>query len=72
MSRVLDRPVIDMTGLTGRYNIRLAYKPENSSSDEPGPSIFTAVTEQLGLRFEARKGPVEIVIIDSIERVREP
>ena len=72
LSRQVDRPVIDMTGLTGKYDMRLAFKPANAPPEDPGPTIFTALTEQLGLRLEARKGPVEVIVIDSIERVREP
>ncbi len=68
LSRILDRPVIDMTGLGGRYNIRLSYKKETDPADDPRPSIFAAVMEQLGLRLESRKGPVEIIVIDSIAR----
>jgi uncharacterized protein (TIGR03435 family) len=72
LSRNVDRPVIDMTGLTGTYDMRLAFKPSNAPPEDSGPSIFTALTEQLGLRLEARKGPVEVIVIDSIEKVREP
>ena len=72
LSRSVERPVVDMTGLTGRYDMRLAFKPANAAPEDSGPTIFTALTEQLGLRLEARKGPVEVIVIDSIERVREP
>jgi uncharacterized protein (TIGR03435 family) len=72
LSRSVDRPVIDMTGLTGKYDMRLAFKPTNAAPEDSGPSIFTALTEQLGLRLEARNGPVEVIVIDSIEKVREP
>jgi uncharacterized protein (TIGR03435 family) len=72
LSRNIDRPVLDMTGLTGTYNIRLAFKPANAPPEDSGPTIFTALSEQLGLRLEARKGPVEVIVIDSIEKVREP
>ena len=72
LSRNVDRPVIDMTGLTGTYNMRLAFKPATAPPEDSGPTIFTALTEQLGLRLEARRGPVEVIVIDSIEKVREP
>src|SRR5262245_40529750 len=72
LSRQVDRPVIDITGLTGKYDMRLAFKPASAPPEDPGPTIFTALTEQLGLRLEARKGPVEVIVIDSIEKVREP
>jgi len=72
LSRQVDRPVIDMTGLAGKYDMRLAFKPANAPPEDSGPTIFTALIEQLGLRLEARKGPVEVIVIDSIEKVREP
>jgi len=79
----LNRPVINKTGLTGRYDIDLHYAPgsgqvpsvetvESAQSDSPTEaSLFTAIQEQLGLRLESTKGPVEMLIIDHIERPRE-
>jgi uncharacterized protein (TIGR03435 family) len=62
----LDRPVIDRTGISGRYDVTLDW-----ASAETGlgtlPSIFSALQEQLGLRLEAGKGPVEILVIDSVD-----
>jgi uncharacterized protein (TIGR03435 family) len=58
----LDRPILDMTGIQGQFDITLDW------SAETGPSIFTAIEEQSGLRLEARKVPIEYVVIDSIER----
>jgi len=82
--RGMDRPVVDKTGLTGRFDVRLEYFPdENSSStvrrggslddgDHPeipaGPSIFTALQEQLGLRLERAQGPGEFLVIDRVEK----
>ena len=66
----LQAPVIDMTGIPGRYQVKLEWSPANASPDAPaGPSIFTAVQEQLGLKLEARKGPVEILVIDHAEKI---
>jgi len=66
----LGRPVIDKTALAGRYDFTFKWTPDNStvaaSSDDP-PSIFTAVQEQLGLKLESTKGPVETLVIDHIE-----
>jgi uncharacterized protein (TIGR03435 family) len=83
----LDRPVIDKTGLTGRFNFPLEYMPEAvsypslrdgpdrpaSPSDDPaaGPSIFTALQQQFGLKLEPAKGPGDILVIDRVERPSE-
>ena len=69
---VLDRPVVDMTGLTDRYDFTLEWAPYQTQfgGDLPNPTdtqippLFTAVQEQLGLRLEARKGPVSAIVID--------
>jgi uncharacterized protein (TIGR03435 family) len=64
------RPVLDKTGLTGKYDYKLEYAPEDNSvdADPTGPSLFTAVQEQLGLKLESAKGPVEIFVVDHVER----
>jgi uncharacterized protein (TIGR03435 family) len=67
--RNLDRPVIDRTGLKGRFDLHLEFVPlEISSTGNPGPSIFTALQEQAGLKLSPARGPVEVHVIDSIER----
>jgi uncharacterized protein (TIGR03435 family) len=91
-----DRPVIDQTGLAGKYDLRLRYDPasmpggrggpvlmkegaggapaggdpanRNAPDAEPPPSIFNALQEQLGLKLEARKGPVDLLVIDHVEK----
>jgi len=68
LQRYLDRPLIDKTGLAGRFNLHLQFARDLSASDTPAPSIFTAVQEQLGLKLEPAKGPGEFLVIDSIER----
>ena len=65
---ILDRPVVDKTGLNGNYDIKLSYAPEGST-DSTLPSIFTAVQEQLGLKLEPAKVPVEMLVIDHVEKV---
>ncbi len=64
----LGRPVVDQTGLEGVYDFNLDWTPEGT---EPGnvPSIFIALQEQLGLRLEARKSPVEVLFVDHVERI---
>ncbi len=70
LANVTGRPVLDKTGLTGKYDYKLEYAPEDNSpdADSTGPSIFTAVQEQFGLKLESAKGPVEIFVIDHVER----
>ena len=74
-----DRVVLDRTGLQGRYDFELKFERDARASAgaspadpvvrrEEGPSIFTALQEQLGLRLEARKGPVEFLVVDSVSR----
>ena len=63
----LARTVADNTGLNGAYDFKLEWAPQQTA-DSPGPSIFTALQEQLGLKVEEHKGPVEIVVIDSAEK----
>jgi uncharacterized protein (TIGR03435 family) len=69
-SRQFGRQVIDLTGLHGVFDFNLDFAPDDAapSNDGLAPSIFTAVQEQLGLRLEARKGPVEVVVIDHAEK----
>jgi uncharacterized protein (TIGR03435 family) len=63
---ILDRPVIDTTGIKGRYDFTLEWAQRDTDT---GPSLFTALQEQLGLRLVAQKGPVEILVIDHVEKV---
>jgi uncharacterized protein (TIGR03435 family) len=73
----LDRPVTDQTGLTGLFDIHLEFAAANTPSDINGgialpgdsaPSIFTALQEQLGLKLSPDKGPVEVLVVDHIEK----
>jgi uncharacterized protein (TIGR03435 family) len=96
LSNRFDRPVIDQTGLHGKYDLRLRFDPASMpggrggsvmTKDGPGlgpdggdpanrtapdgippPSIFLALQEQLGLKLEARKGPVDLLVIDHVEK----
>ena len=75
LSGTLDLPVIDETGLTGTFDIELKWTPAEADAADAavalGPSIFTAIQEQLGLRLESQKGPVETLAIEHIERPAE-
>ena len=81
LSRYMDRPVIDKTGITGLFNAKLQFAPESAprqlsgttteASASSDPSIFTALQEQGGLKLEATQEPVEILVIDHVERASE-
>jgi len=62
----LSRPVVDHTGLGGAYDIRLLFTEDASDASSTG--IFTAIQEQLGLRLESVKAPIDVLVIDRIER----
>ena len=70
------RFVVDRTGLAGAYDIDLKWTPETNpaSGDVPnspltdGTSLFTAIQEQLGLKLEPQRAPVDVLVIDSAER----
>jgi len=65
LSRQLKEVVIDKTGLSGFYDIDLSWAPENApETGPPLPDIYTAIREQLGLRLEASKTPIEIIVVD--------
>jgi uncharacterized protein (TIGR03435 family) len=99
LSGQLELPVVDMTGLTGKYDFTLSFAPEGlvgmglpgglppppPNAPAPGeglpgmpsasapdaqssPNLFTALQEQLGLKLEQRKGPVDLLVIDHLER----
>jgi len=82
----LGRPVIDKTGISGLYDLQLEWTPGSEQVPGPfpphpaappppahasGPSLFTALQEQLGLRLESTKGPVEVVVVDSAQKPAE-
>jgi uncharacterized protein (TIGR03435 family) len=75
---LFDRPVVDKTGLSGRYDFDLEWTPDETQfggavrqvpdAADAKPDLFAAIQQQLGLRLEAAKGPVEAMVIDHIER----
>jgi uncharacterized protein (TIGR03435 family) len=79
LSRRLSIPVEDATGVAGVFNLTLEWAPEEqglkataTSTDAPaGPSIFTALQEQLGLKLESRKIPMDVLVIDRAEKPTE-
>jgi len=83
LSDLARRPVIDKTGLSGMFDFTLKFAPETAGAagpfarlpgatppppDPDAPNVFTAVQEQLGLRLESTRGPVEVVVIDKLEK----
>lgn len=64
--RVLGRPVIDKTGITGEFDVNLEWTPDEKP--DGGPSLFAALQEQLGLKLETQKGSVDVFVIDHIEK----
>jgi uncharacterized protein (TIGR03435 family) len=83
LGQQLGRQVIDKTGLNGSYDINLEWTPEPGhggvfgappppdalpATDSSGPTVFTAVQEQLGLRLESQRGPVPVIVIESVDK----
>jgi uncharacterized protein (TIGR03435 family) len=83
LANQVGRPVIDKTGITGNFDFELSFMPEGRGApvgplppgvpdlppiDPNAPSLFTALQEQLGLKLESGRGPVEVVVIDSAQR----
>jgi uncharacterized protein (TIGR03435 family) len=79
LGMVVRRPVTDNTGLVGGYDLRLFFAPEAGAAaagntapvDPDAPSLFTALREQLGLKLEPERGPVDVVVIESAEQPTE-
>jgi bla regulator protein BlaR1 len=72
---LLQRPVIDQTGITGSYNIHLDFTPDSATPGlapatdaTAGVSLFTAIQEQLGLKLDKGRGPGEFIVIDAVQK----
>jgi uncharacterized protein (TIGR03435 family) len=74
---ILDRPVVDKTGLKGRFDFDLEWAPDETQfggevpvapGDAPSAPLFSAIQQELGLKLEATKGPVEALVVDDVER----
>jgi uncharacterized protein (TIGR03435 family) len=79
LSSITGQQVVDETGLEGTFDFNLEWTPDEmqkaatpgetaAAAGPSGPSIFSALPEQLGLRLEARKGPVAILVVDHVEK----
>ena len=65
----MDRPVVNKTGLTGAFDMKLVYTPDPMKDPEPGDvSLFVAVQEALGLKLESQKAKFDFVVVDHAER----
>jgi uncharacterized protein (TIGR03435 family) len=83
LTQMLGRPVLDQTGIDGKYKFKLEFRPNDEtkqalavageavSDDDPRPSIFTAIKSQLGLELQSKKGPLTTVVIERIDRPTE-
>jgi uncharacterized protein (TIGR03435 family) len=86
MQAHLDRPVVDQTGLKGRFDFQLQWTPDETPSASPGrlgeppkpperadslPDLFTAIQQQLGLKLESTKAQVDVLVIDKVEKPSE-
>src|SRR5262249_20715439 len=70
---LLDRPVIDGTGLTGNFDFDLSWSPAGLQSDTPSPDsdkpdLFTSMQTQLGLTLDSHRGPVDVLVVDHAEK----
>jgi uncharacterized protein (TIGR03435 family) len=73
----LDHTVVDQTGLSGRYDFSIEFAPESGRPPQPngdpspelqGPTFLEAIREQLGLKLQATKAPLQILVVDHVER----
>jgi uncharacterized protein (TIGR03435 family) len=73
MALIVDRPVIDKTGIATYFEIHLKFSPDDSAaaSGSDAPAIFQAIQEQLGLRLVPAKGPVDVLVIDHVAKPSE-
>jgi uncharacterized protein (TIGR03435 family) len=76
----MDRPVIDQTGISGRYDFDLEWLPDETqfggmglkpNPDLPKPDLFAAIQRQLGLKLEATRSPVDVLVVDHAEKPSE-
>ena len=79
LTPMLGRVVVDRTGLAGGFDLKLVFTPQANpleqpsaspppQVDSPGPSLEAALEEQLGLRLQATRGPVDVLVVDSVSR----
>jgi uncharacterized protein (TIGR03435 family) len=71
LSSTVGRIIVDNTELAGGYDFTLEWAPLGADASDPRPSIFTALEEQLGLKLKPARGPVDVIVVDSIQRSSE-
>jgi len=85
LANIMGRTIVDKTGYAGKFDVHLEWAPDTplpsgggaddpgkpAPSDASGPSIFSALQEQLGLKLESGKGPVEVLVIDHVEKLEK-
>ena len=85
LANLLDRAVVDKTGINGTFHVVLTFATDNTTVRFPGapvdadsppaidapPNIFTAIQEQLGLKLNSNRGPVDVMVVDHVERPSE-
>lgn len=73
VTRLWDQMVVDKTGLSGVYDFELRWNNDNNnptpSDGDSFPVLFTAIQETLGLKLQAEKVPVEMIVVDHVERI---
>jgi uncharacterized protein (TIGR03435 family) len=71
-TNLVGRIVVDKTGLSGNYDIELKWTPDDQQgTPDAGPTLFTALEEQLGLKLVPAKGPVDTFVVDHVEKPSE-
>jgi uncharacterized protein (TIGR03435 family) len=69
---IVDRPVVDVTGLHGQFELNVTYSPTALTADDSnGVPIFTALQEQLGLKLDADKQDIDVIVVDHVEHPTE-
>jgi uncharacterized protein (TIGR03435 family) len=76
VSRDLDRPLLDKTGLAGQFEVDLTWRPDRASGPTPSPSddldhptVFSELRDKLGLKVTSGKAPIDIIVVDHVERI---
>ena len=67
----MEKPVVDQTGLTGKWDLLLQWRPDtapDTGDRDALPGLFTAIQEQAGLKLEGTTAPVEVWVVDGVER----